>query len=676
MDNDNILSLCVSVIINSGQARLLRIADLEHDELIPYNIDYAVQRGGTNVDLIFHPDISITAEGTISFWEWYSPDGVRQLSYHCKDTKVSWIEHIRLDSVSSAEELRVALFNDIGAELTLDHDYLIEFSNNSYNISRCVYCKSDDFILRNNKYILRDNLYLLDYFEISYSDIHDIRTNHIPKMNKRYYGYLGLPQKSGSLLVRSPADTVKQAIQKRIQRCTEGFSKADKKTISDFVRNLTTESIVKHIADECRCTIEDAHEYIVEFITVCERYFADDDIASSVLLHLIEYNSEIGKKYQEEVQEEWERQNAERIACAKAEEKRVTDRIEMECQKADSELSATKNRLDDLLLECEEYEKLKLDIETNANELQKEYDYNLSVADGIAKQVRDKIAAAKSDLSAFFAEYTLFAGERSFTSTQITGSSDVVVGNLITEAPEIITDVNELLDCLKENLNAVGVDKLHCSALGAYLLAAYFARVPLTIAGYGAEAIINAVSATLCNKEADKIYAVTGSLIVENMDSDIVAVYNGFCSMGNILSSAKSSYFYFVSQTSEELMLEPRSSYNYALPIFTEYFITDHTNGDLFGTICDVRYSGGDKVQKPYFPTYIVPPLAFNNYKTLLGMSAKLYNNITPYHIHLLTTLPIMLSLNKREELLELLSSATLSDKDKEKIYMHMGERR
>lgn len=674
MDNEQTLSLCASVISIKGKDMLFRIADVdEYNELVPFYFDPSLPRNVENTKLIYSNPREVQTEGTIAFWKWSVQDGNRHCSYI--DSGISWVEYIRLNDVSSVEELRVAFFDGVDVDFSSDHDYLVEYSSNGGKICHCVFCKSDDFTLRNNKYILRDNLYRLDYYEISNSDIHDIKTNSLPKINKRYYGHLELPQKSGSLLVRSPSYTVKQAIQKRIQRCTEGFSKPDKKIIYDFVRNLSTEGIVKHIADECRCTIEEASEYIDEFIKTCERYFTEDEIASSVLLHLIEYNSETGKKYQETVQEEWERQNSERVAEAKAEEKRVTDRIEAGRQKVDSELSAAKNRLDDLLSECEEYEKLKVDIENKVSELQKEYDGKLSVADGIAKQVHDKITTAKSDLSAFFAEYAMFAGEHYFVSTQTTGNSDVVNGKLITEGPEIITDVNDLIECLEENLIAVGVNKLHCSALGAFLLAAYFARVSLIIAGYGADAIINAVSATLCNMEADRIFIVAGSPVTEKIDSDIIAVYNGLCSMGNILNSAKSSYFYFVSQTSEELMLEPRSTYNYALPVFTEYFMTDNANDDLFGSISNVQYSRTDKVQKPYFPSYVVPPLAFKNYKMLMGMSAELHNGITPYDIHLLTTLPIMLSLNKRDELLELLSSTTLSDKDKEKIYERMGEK-
>ncbi len=676
MYNNKIVSLCASVINSQGKDMLFRIADLsESNELVPFYFDSSLPRDAENTNSIHPNPWEVQPEGTITFWEWYVQDGTQQRSFLNKDSKLIWIEHIRLEGVYSLEQLRIAMFDGIDVELSSDHDYLIEFSNDSNGISHCIYCKSNDFTLRGGKYVLCDDIYRLDRYEILNNDIHEIRAHFLPKLNKRYYGYRELPQKCGSVLVRTPADTVKRAIQKRIKRCTEGFSKSDKNIISEFIKTLSNDDIVNHIANECRCTMDEAKEYIDEFVKTCERYFAEEDFTSSVLLHLVEYSSDIGKKYQDAVRLEWELENSEQIDCANSELARVKENIETERRKAQEELSIAKKRLDDLFIECEEYEEMRAELESKLSEIKKEYDSKLTIADDITKQVRNKITAAKSDLATFFAEYALFSGEHSVNLTHTAYYCDTVIGKSINENPDTITDLKELLEILDENLEAVGVDKSLCSALSAYILAACFAKIPLIIAGYGADSIINAVSATLYNKDTDIIFVTSNKVVGEKSEYGVVAIHNGFCSMGNIINSLELSHVYFVSQTSEELMLEPRSVYNYALPIFTEYFVTGNSNNKMYGTISNVNYGHNGKELKPFFPKHILPPLAFNNYKKLLGIAKDLYNDITPYEFHLLTTLPVMLSLGKRDDLLELLSTSKLSDKEKGQIYELIGEK-
>jgi hypothetical protein len=350
-------------------------------------------------------------------------------------------------------------------------------------------------------------------------------------------------------------------------------------------------------------------------------------------------------------------------------------KFESEQTKIQSEILETQKRLASLLVECEECEKEKVEAMTMISALEKEYDKKLDLADEVARKIRDKISGAENELSSFLSEYALFSSRSSTNIVKQPIFESIVIGKIINEAPEIVTDATELFEYLKENLEAVGVDKIYCSALAAYLLAAHFEKIPLIIAGYGADLIIDALSATMYNKSSDKLFVEVGAEISYSNTSSILAVHNGFGSMAKILNSSE-SYVFFVAQTSEELMLEPRSIYNYALPLYTEYFITDNRNDDLYGSICNIKFSISDKERKPNFPEYIIPMLAYRNYKRLLGTIVKIYNDITESSIDilLLTTLPLMLSLGKKDELIELLSSLELSDKDKSELYKRIGE--
>ena len=668
MNDDRILSLCVSVKSHQGKDMLYRIADVsENNELIKFFYNSALPREDiSNRNMIFSNPRETQAEGTVAFWEWHS-DGDRQFSY-IDHSGISFIEYIRVDGVSTIEELRIAFLDGINIEPASNQRYLVEFSRED-DICLCVLCKSSDFVLLRDNYVLIDSIYRLDYYEITSDSILDINTNYLPKFNKRIYCHLELPEKVGTILVRTPADTVRQAILKRIARCTEGFSKPDKRIISEFIRNLTSETIVGHIAEECRCSLEDAHEYIGEFAKICERYFSENDFTSSVLLHLLEYNGEIGMKYQETIRAEWESQNAEKISAANTHVKNIMDNLETDRTRILSEAQEAQNRLDSLLIEYEEYEKEKTEVIAILSELKKDYDNKLSLADEVAQKMREKIASAENDLSSFLSEYAMFSNNK----IEQPAIKTTEIGNVVTEDPEAVTDATELFEYLKENLEAVGVDKIYCAALAAYLLAAHFERIPLTIAGYGADLIIDAVSATLYNKSADRLFVEVGAENIPSAMSSILAVHNGFGSMARVLSSSE-SYVFFVAQTSEELMLEPRSVYNYALPLYTEYFITDNHIDDLYGSISTVKFDFSGKEQKPSFPEHLIPMLAYRNYKRLLGTTVEIHTEITKGEILLLTTLPLMLSLGKKDELIELLSSLGLSDNDKSELYRRIGE--
>ncbi|GHU55272.1 hypothetical protein AGMMS49975_16850 [Clostridia bacterium] len=182
MDNGKILSLCISIIWHKGEPRLFRIADIVDNELIPFKTDYSQRSGGTNTNIIFKWPKDIPVEGTISFWEWHMDDW-RQLADIRHD--LHWIEHVRLPKITSLEELQLALFNGIDLEFSSDHKCLLEFSNQGIN--QCVCCDSSDFKRKGDRWFLSDKTYWLDSYEIADCDIIEIKTPHLPNINRFYF---------------------------------------------------------------------------------------------------------------------------------------------------------------------------------------------------------------------------------------------------------------------------------------------------------------------------------------------------------------------------------------------------------------------------------------------------------------------------------------------------------
>jgi hypothetical protein len=187
-------------------------------------------------------------------------------------------------------------------------------------------------------------------------------------------------------------------------------------------------------------------------------------------------------------------------------------------------------------------------------------------------------------------------------------------------------------------------------------------NVPLIIAGYGSSALINALSVTLFNRIADKML-VDGKVPPNPVgNGKILAVYDAFGCIDKVLEVTKGKYVCFISQTSEELSIEPRSIYNYALPLFIEYFIKEDVidSDEVLGCVLKgevVEEKNVENKAKSLLPTYCLPRLAQNRVKKLLDTAQNLYGGIYNFNdIFMLQVIPIMLSLSLRGQLVELIS--------------------
>lgn len=649
--NDKIISLCLAVIRGEGYLRLFRIADVEEGELKPYYQDYAPRYAGTNTQYIYPNPNKPIVEGEIGLWSWYSPDGERQLSF--RDISNQSIEVLRPDNVMDVESLRFA-FSE-GIDIAMDRRYIIEFASND-RVSQCVYCDSSYFRLMHNKYILREDIYSLKTYEILKGDIYPIRTTDLPGCSMNYYRYMTLPESLGSFLVRTPIGTVRKAIRARINKCTDGFSKQEKTIIRRFVSEAASENIVNSIVAECKCSTEEAQQYLDEFIRHCEEHFTADDFDESIMLRLVSSDSEIGLKYKAAISDEWQSQNATLI-----------DTAVKECRFAEE-------KRDKIYSEIEELEALAKETSERLEIVKKDYSDSVKLAEGIAGEIHLRIASATEDLSKFLAQYSLFLPTANGAGVTAKILSCIRGIDINAEPDEL--KQSEVLVNLEENLEAIGVkERSKCAALGAYLLAAYSLRIPLILAGFGAELIADALSATLFNRTSDKIYAGNDFEHICADSDGVVVVYDGFGIMNKVVSAFGKKFVCFLAQTSEELLIESRSIYNYALPVFAEYYISCEQDPDgIYGTIYKGKITTNGKKHKTPIPNGVLPPFAFNRLNNLVGTTAELYSDLSEYDEFLLAVMPVMLSVSRRDELVELIQSSDFSDGEKKSLLESIGE--
>ena len=665
-DHNRIHSLCISVIIPAdGRKRLYRIADVLDGKLEPYYFDRDrfSTRVGVDVDSIQCRETDFKSEGLFGFWEWYSPDGIGQRAYPDAQN-LTWFEYISVDRVKSLEELKVALLNGINTDPIQEHDYLVGFSVVNENSLVCIYCKASDFAYKNGKIFLNDDIYYRKVYEIRKSDIEEMHIHIKPDFRKQYFRYTLLPQESRNILLRTPPETVRQVVIKRIKKCTEGLSRSDRSIINNFIRGDFNDNILESIIAECGCEREEAKLYLNEFIQKCEQYFTADDFSKQLMIKLIDSDSGTAQKYKQVVREEWEQESTEKI-----------ERANELLSEAHNQFQFFAKQRDELQTEIERLVRLKGEEQTKVVKIQQEYNDQLNMADGIASRIRERMEDAKTDLSRFLAEYSVFL-PNTVDHVKKDKESYIVGGISISETLDIV-DLFRILDCLAKNLKTVGVSKTKTLALGSYLLASYFRKTPLIMAGYGAKSIVDALSASLFNKTADMLFVKNISdRIIFPSNGEIVAVYDGLGTMNKILDFADSQRIFFIVQSFEELVIEPRSLYNYALPLCTDFFVTNEcVTGGLSGSVLD---DGGEKfseiAMETDLPRWVIPELGLIRAETLVGTAKSMHDKLTAQDIMLLSTIPIMLSLSMKTELLEIIKSASLRNDIEKSLLMMIGE--
>lgn len=674
MNEEYITSLCVSVNSNKGP-RLQRVADVKDDLLIPCQpgtmIELNAYERNINIgDLIFHPAHYIPKMGTVCFWDVKPTTLGDKYDYRSyPNYKLRWIEYIKADNLPNIYNLKKRLLEGID-NIDPSHDYLFEFRYINDTEKACIYCKGTDFNISigpNAKATLKDDISYLYVYRINLIDIAQFSTRYIPGFSLYYYKKLSLDKPESVELVKSPEVIVKEIIQNNLKKFNPSLSRNERITVKHFLSFISGLSIEEKIASACMCDINTARTYMDDFIRKCESYFNCDDFDAQVMTRLIEGNTGIAEKFQDLVRKDWEQVHASELKKANEELEAVKKQILIE-----------NGKLEKIKDDCSILKQKKLVLEQKITDLQNQFSQQLQMAETVVTQVREKIKAAESDVTDFLAEYILFTPNRYIISDDKADSS-ITWGRKITDAPEMIESISELHDCLMENLEIAGVAKERCSALASYLISAYTLRAPLIIAGYGGDTVIDALSATISNKTAHRmVYSRDFDIefIAKVPKTEIIAVHDAFQGNGFFRLSTLQNvpYICFILPTSEELAIEPRGIYNYALPISTDFFIQSTAGGDYIGCICNAKPEKTQGACPVSLPDYTLPPFALGQCKKLAEVAAGIKGSIGVLDLFLLQTVPIMLSLGFRESLMDLIASSSLSEKEKKYLNTLIGE--
>lgn len=662
MYQERICSLCIETNYSyNNHCRLIRIADLDNGEIIPFDL-YDVDYGGQNINSIFNP--KVPEKGKICLWDWEAIAANKQHSYINKQYR--WIEY-RNVSLDSNPENVIDMLTSGMEHIDTEHDYLFSYNSNEEYVN-CLFVSGTDFQIRQDIATLKDKIGYLFAYKIDFNDILEISNELLPNLKANYYRYIDLPEPIDKIYIKDKFAVIKDLITAEIKKYVGNGTNSDRKAVRNFLDILPDRQLGNSLAQRLGCDLAEAQTYVAEFLQCCEKYFTCEDYNSEIMKRLINSNTDVANQFKNIVQQEWQKENN---ALVKASE---------------NELKAKQAKLEELNTNIQNLTKQETAKKKKITELNTACQTMRQTIQNVELEVQERIVAAQQNIAHFFAEYAMFMPY----STKINSFSDfnantnkLKVADTISDTPQDITDLSDLFDCLTENIETTGVDKKKCKPLAAYVLAAYFLKEPLILAGYGAILLLEALSATLNNKKVLQIYELkkldeqelkqlpTGSIIGLHNTFDMTLV-------NKLVSENTHLYFAIISPTIEELAIEPKGIYSYALPLFAEYFIKSEPVANLEGYLNSYEYSikdiTYDKKIKNLLPDYLLPTYAKQQCFRLASMAKEIYNYLSITDILAMQVLPLILLLKGVEKASNYIDKQNLTDNEKSALKQLLGE--
>ena len=604
MYNEPVVSLCMVFTTGAGLQWLYRIADLIDGQFIPYTVNKDEPYEEYNIDNVYlwRDNGRNYNDGEIGIWEWY-PDfdeEQRKWKQRSKQLSNSWVEVVKFPNVYDETSLFIHLNAGIKGYVG-DHKMLFVYRENDKEYS-CVLVEPRNWKNSNGILTLNENTFTLPVYMILASDVYEIDTYRMPNIHKCFYAN-ELRASDCRINVQGAYKTVYNIISQNIRQFTEGFSKSQRQDIRNFIASIS--KVIDTIQEKCLCNETEAKSIFKDFLDICESYFVKQ-----------EKFAEADEKLTE-AQHKFENKQTEILQC--------------------DNVIAKKN------IEIEDIESQILTLQDKVYLAETELKEKESAIDALPNRMADKLNAARTDMAEFLAEFAIHSP--TVQTTSVKNQVEVCVSDYLESEPEILDDSQVLIECLMDNLHAAGVDKQLSENLAKYLMHCYIKKIPLILAGFGSIPIADAMSATLCNRKASRIFCFGKDDIspLSNCDG-IVAVYDALQGgvLTKMLATNISAYVYYIVPTQEELCIEPVGLFDYMPPVFCSWFTKRQDSYEYYGS----KHTG----------------------KAISDVEVT-----DPYALMLIKDMPLLMCTGDKEKLSNAINSAKISDKGKETLLCLVG---
>ncbi|MBQ9486922.1 MAG: hypothetical protein IJU91_03845 [Selenomonadaceae bacterium] len=296
------------------------------------------------------------------------------------------------------------------------------------------------------------------------------------------------------------------------------------------------------------------------------------------------------------IEEKWRLENEEKISAATKKIEDYTKQLE--------EYQAT----------CAELEKQISDKQAELESISSQIETQKIILRDIAHQVAERIETARKNVTDFICE-TIFvnaqpAAVQSQPAREVPAIKNYRHGKII-ESDDVreIESIQDFIYDLETAIGCEGVTSDMMLSFSIYLCSAYRNKFPLLLAGPNGRDIADAFSVVLTGKTA-AILDCAGVNSLDDLnacvesDDEVIAVLNPFSP--NFMAylpeiiNLDNKFIFAIYPFAEDLRIEPRSLYNYFLPVLTELIIAKRSSRDFYST----GYNLNSAVKKAMFKGY------------------------------------------------------------------------
>lgn len=598
-DMEPIISLCRGFRRPDGSMRLLRVADLK-DGVLTSNFSDETQW----LTHLFCRE-SFVEEGFYGVWKWKAGPNKNDPNKIYIDSEYlpeSHIIEIVLVSAHSPAELALRIRGGIEA-FEPSFDTIFAFKNGSDYFA--TYCEARCLQMQNGRGSVKKQVYSLPLVRLTAEDI-------IRDAGHMFYKSVSPVYLEENLPLQDPTNTARDVILQRAswQYCKQkGLTKKEFQFVQEFLGEVPTDELTEEIAASCACSLQQTQAAVQKFSDNALQYLRGASQAGAVLAQTVQRTPELMQQIQKAIAGQWKQENAEKLQMAE----KILQQLEQEKTGREQELSNAKKELDDLLAQID-----RLTTETEKKQV---------LADAVEQEVADRIRAARENMARFIADLPYLSSESAPQSE--CESRAFVAGKRLPEAglQECVT-WQDAHDILTDELPEAGVIRELCGDFAAFLLAAYWRKQPLILAGPNGADIADALCATLFASTANRICCGESECIASQ--NTILEVKGGVTVLDSpfhthweqllpMLSTNRETFWILTTPYTEDLLLQPKGIWNYAVVAATELLV-DHP--------APRQYVGGKLSQYFGFPQRKPSPFRWKGSEVLKGLPPTALRNL------------------------------------------------
>lgn len=580
---DEIVSLCGVISYydedNHEQKRLKRYADLGNDgQYHIFQIDKDSPIQSTNRTRLFFRD-GPTKEGFCGIWTWSvipnEKDSSKDYIKSQYNTKINPIEIVTLTHIENIDDLVTCLKHGISYRC---HSRKVMFAyHNLKGQYTGVLCTEKEINEVDGKTTISEECNAVPVYQFSDADIIFLNNG----LSFYRYAFAGLPSKL--CRVKSPLNIVKDIVLSSISWGTfkgKDVTRSQHKAFRDFIDSIPIDDITRKISTACRCSIPTAKVLLDEFLSKVWKYVDGNSLEDEILLSAILNNAKLKERTQEISRKAWEIENEKLLFEAQQKLDLLNKELEStkdNLEKAQESLRQAKAEDERLSATIAKNKKLAEDVEKAvAARIQKA---NESAAEFITNLAFQPIQVPSSAFSANISA--------SDTSTYCTFPASKDRDNLTQNR-----SWTEVITTAEYELEDAGVSASCKTGLAVFLCAAYNKKQPILLVGPNAIDIAKAFSASIVAHEHGVLYCEGNynHQTVEKIGAhgEKIVIINNLIGSGWMnrlpeILSKKDTFYIAIHPYAEDVQVEPKSLYNFLLPVFTEFFVDKKASGDYHG---------------------------------------------------------------------------------------------